>query len=46
MMTMQLKFIKKKFQTFTLGHAYRSTYTVGSYVSSLDYDDNGSGGLH
>ena len=40
---MQLKFIKKKFQTFSLGHAYRSTYTVGSYVSSLDYEDNGSG---
>ena len=40
---MQIKFIKKKFQTFSLGHAYRSTYTVGSYVSSLDYEDNGSG---
>ena len=40
---MQIKFIKKRFQTFTIGHAYRSTYSVGSFVSSLDYDDNSSG---
>ncbi len=40
---MQVKFIKKKFQTFSLGHAYRSTYSVGSFINSLDYDDNGSG---
>ena len=39
----QVKFIKKRFKTFTLGHAYRSTYSVGSYVSSLDYEDNGTG---
>ena len=37
---MQLKFIKKRFKTFTLGHAYRSTYSVGSFVSSLDYEEN------
>ncbi len=40
---MQVKFIKKRFQTFTLGHAYRSTYSLGSYITSLDYDDNGTG---
>ena len=40
---MQVQFIKKRFKTFTLGHAYRSTYSVGSYVSSLDYEDNGNG---
>ena len=40
---MQIKFIKKKFQTFSLGHAYRSNYTVGSFVSSLEYEDNGTG---
>mgnify|MGYP001157354789 FL=1 len=40
---MQVKFIKKRFKTFTLGHAYRSNYSVGSYVSSLDYEDNGTG---
>ena len=39
----KMKFIKKRFQTFTIGHAYRSTYSVGSFVSSLDYEDNGSG---
>ena len=40
---MQIKFIKKKFQTFSLGHAYRSNYTVGSFVSSLEFEDNGTG---
>ncbi|MDA9663588.1 cell surface protein SprA, partial [bacterium] len=39
----KINFIKKKFQNFTIGHAYRSTYTIGSYVSSLDYSDNGTG---
>ena len=40
---MKVKFIKKKFQTFSLGHAYRSNYTVGSFISSLEYEDNGTG---
>ena len=34
---MQMKFIKKRFQTFNLGHAYRSTYSIGSFATSLDY---------
>ena len=37
---MQTKFIKKRFQNFSLGHAYRSTYSFGSYVNSLDYIEN------
>ncbi len=37
---MRLKFIKKYFKTFTLAHAYRSTYSVGSFTSSLDYIEN------
>lgn len=38
----KLKFIKRYFETFTLGHAYRSTYSVGSFSSNLDYkDENG-----
>jgi len=30
-------FIKEKFQSLTLSHAYTSLYTVGSYTSSLQY---------
>jgi cell surface protein SprA len=38
----RIKFIKRYFETFTLGHAYRSTYSVGSFSSNLDYkDENG-----
>jgi cell surface protein SprA len=37
----KLKFIKRYFETFTLGHAYRSTYSVGSFATNLDYKDSG-----
>ncbi|MBC8267014.1 MAG: cell surface protein SprA, partial [Flavobacteriales bacterium] len=38
----KVKFIKRYFETFTLGHAYRSTYSVSSFSSNLDYkDENG-----
>ena len=37
---MQIKIIKKRFQAFTIGHAYRSTYSIGSFASSLDYIEN------
>ena len=32
-----VKWISKFAKTITLSHAYRSTYSVGNYVSSLDY---------
>ena len=35
----KIPFIKKNFRTFTLGHSYRSTYSVGNYISNLDYGD-------
>ena len=35
----KIKFIKRYFETFTLGHAYRSSYSVGSFSSNLDYKD-------
>ena len=35
----QIPAIKKRFKTFSLGHAYRSTYSVGSYTTNLDYGD-------
>ena len=39
---MRLNFIKKRFKQFSLGHAYRSTYSVGTYSTNLDYkNENG-----
>ena len=35
----RVPFIKKRFKTFSLGHAYRSTYSVGSFTTNLDYGD-------
>jgi cell surface protein SprA len=34
----QLPFIKRYFSSFTLNHAYSSTYTVGSYTTASRYD--------
>ena len=33
----RLGFIKRHFKTFTLAHSYRSTFTIGSYITNLDY---------
>ena len=33
----KIPFIKKRFKQFSLGHSYRSTYSVGSYQTNLDY---------
>ena len=35
----RIEFIKKRFKQFSLGHAYRSNYSVGSYQTNLDYGD-------
>jgi cell surface protein SprA len=35
----KIKSIKKYFKTFSLAHSYRSTYSVSSYVTNLDYID-------
>ncbi len=32
-----LPIISKKFSSFTINHSYTSTYSVGNFVSSLDY---------
>ncbi len=40
---MKMEKIKKYFKTFTLGHAYRSTYSVGSYSNNLLFVDIGDG---
>jgi cell surface protein SprA len=31
--------IKKRFKAFTLGHTYRSTYSLGGYITNLNYVD-------
>jgi len=35
----QIPAIKKRFKTFSFRHAYRSTYSVGSYTTNLNYGD-------
>ena len=37
---MKLKWFKKRFSSFTLSHAYKSSYTVGSFTNNLLYDTN------
>lgn len=39
----KLEKIKKYFKSFTLSHAYHSTYSVGGYSSNLLYVDDGDG---
>tara|TARA_B100001758_G_C18379062_1_gene596114 strand:- start:655 stop:1830 length:1176 start_codon:yes stop_codon:yes gene_type:complete len=36
---MKLDYIKKRFKQFSMSHTYRSTYSVGSYQTNLDYGD-------
>ena len=33
----KIPYIKKTFKQFTIGHAYRSTYSVGSFQTNLNY---------
>ena len=35
----KIPYIKKRFKQFSIGHAYRSTYSVGSYQTNLSYED-------
>ncbi len=39
----KLEKVKKYFKSFTLSHAYRSTYSVGGYASNLLFIDEGDG---
>jgi cell surface protein SprA len=32
-----LDFIKKRFSAFTINHSYSSNYSVGNFISNLDY---------
>lgn len=40
----KLEKIKKYFKSFTLSHAYRSSYNVGGYTSNLLFDDSDGDG--
>ena len=35
----KIPYFKKRFKQFTIGHAYRSTYSVGSYQTNLNYSN-------
>ncbi|MBU1719523.1 MAG: cell surface protein SprA, partial [Bacteroidetes bacterium] len=35
----KLKLFKKYFKSFSVGHGYRSTYNVGSYLSNVNFND-------
>ena len=37
---MNFDFIKDRFKRFSLGHAYRSSYTLNNFKSNLEYDPN------
>lgn len=39
----KLNFFKKYLRTFTITHSYRSTYSVGSYTTNLDYFETNDG---
>jgi len=39
----KLKFFKKYLRTFTITHSYRSTYSVGSYTTNMDYNETDDG---
>lgn len=39
----KIKFLKKYIKSFDISHAYTSTYTIGSYQTNLDWEDNGDG---
>lgn len=34
---LRIPYIKKRFKQFSIGHAYKSTYSVGSYQTNLNY---------
>ncbi|WP_246095370.1 T9SS outer membrane translocon Sov/SprA [Saccharicrinis carchari] len=41
----KIKPVKKLIKTFEITHGYRSTYSVGSFVSNSDYNSNSGDGI-
>lgn len=39
----QSEFLKRYFKTLSFSHAYRSNYSVGSFISNMDYAENEDG---
>ncbi|MDQ3190245.1 MAG: cell surface protein SprA [Bacteroidota bacterium] len=40
----KLDLFKKYFKSFTVSHAYRSSYNIGSYTTNLNFEENGGQG--
>jgi cell surface protein SprA len=40
---MRYKFFKDRFKRFSIQHAYRASYTINSFRSNFDYDENPGG---
>ena len=40
---MRYKFFKETFKRFSLQHSYRASYTINSFRSNFDYDQNPGG---
>lgn len=40
---MRYSFFKERFKRFSIQHAYRASYTINSYRSNFDYDQNPGG---
>ena len=36
-----IEYLRKYFQSFNVSHSYRSTYSVGGFLSDINYVDNG-----
>jgi len=41
----KIPFVKKYLKTVSLSHSYKSTYSVGNYITDAMYNDNNSDGL-
>ncbi|MBN2349868.1 MAG: cell surface protein SprA, partial [Bacteroidales bacterium] len=41
----RIDFIKQFVQSLNISHAYRSTYSIGSYITNLDYETDPTDGL-
>jgi cell surface protein SprA len=39
----KIEFLRKYIKSFDISHAYSSTYTIGSYQTNLEWEDNGNG---
>jgi len=43
---MKMKWFKKRFKSFSISHAYRSSYSILNYTNNLQYDPNDIGKIN